>query len=512
MRAYLLASVVAAMLCLPAAASADHAAPASVEAAPAPTALQALLTRAVRQFQTGDYDAALRNFKTAMDDPGYAGLPVAQRFSILVLRAGCEGARRQAQAALRDLNAAAGLAPERRDAGYWRMYFYAGWGASDYDAMAAATQAVATQFPDMVDVLPIHGLYALFDRLRLTPTTAPQRRALLQALRKADYKPLNPLWDGEGLWLQLFKLDVAANDAAEARALVSHFRDPSSYIAIQSDRRYAAYLDAFQPADFQAVSDAKLARRRADAASYPTRAEAVVYLSNALLERGRADEALPLVEAALAKIAAAPKDKPPFDDDVDQSNWLRDARANLLNRLGRHDEALAMQVAARDAAQAEMSDTVSHTINLADAYNAVGQPQKALDIMKDLDEAQATPYGRMAAAETRVCAYAQLQDKRRVDDLMAYMRAHAADGPDAMRTALICTDDQEGLAAVYLKQLDDPDLRGEALGEAQTYIEPAHQTPYEARMRAALHRMLARPEVRTAIAKYGFVNSYSLVR
>mgnify|MGYP001550895932 CR=1 FL=1 len=150
--------------------------------------------------------------------------------------------------------------------------------------------------------------------------------------------------------------------------------------------------------------------------------------------------------------------------------------------------------------------------SVADAYNAVGQPQKALDIMKDLDETQATPYGRMAAAETRVCAYAQLQDKRRVDDLMAYMRAHAADGPDAMRTALICTDDQEGLAAVYLKQLDDPDLRGEALGEAQAYIEPAHQTPYEARMRAALHRMLARPDVRAAIAKYGFVNSYPLVR
>ena len=69
----------------------------------------------------------------------------------------------------------------------------------------------------------------------------------------------------------------------------------------------------------------------------------------------------------------------------------------------------------------------------------------------------------MAAEEVRACAYAQLNDQSSLAKSLDYIRSHATDGYGPTRSALLCANDLDGLAAITIARLDDPLLRNDTL-------------------------------------------------
>ena len=106
----------------------------------------------------------------------------------------------------------------------------------------------------------------------------------------------------------------------------------------------------------------------------------------------------------------------------------------------------------------------------------------------------------------------QLNDAAHLRTALTELKSHPGEDDDALMSGLMCAGDLDAASQQYLAQLDDPERRSGALATAQTWLQPAHQTEVQVKIHALWRTLLARPEVRAAIAKYGFVNSYPLVR
>lgn len=515
MRKYLLAGLaMAAVFAGPANALGRDVTPPATQTNTAPVGsveLRGEIGLAVRQVETGNYTDAIRHFNVVLADPGFAALPGLQRYGVFLMLAGAESMQGQNKSAFQHLIAAGQAAPEHRDGLFWQLYFLGAWPIQDTEAMRSAALTVATQFPDKLDTLPDHGVAILLQDLR-KPDDTPKRRELLKALYKAKYKAHDAIRDPEGLWFQLFELDVAAGDTAEAHVLAAQFHESENVIRLQDDKRYVAYMPNLKPGDFTAMLDAEIARKRAAMTANPSKAEAIMNLAQALMAKGQNDEALSLLDGALAKIDAAPKDKPAFDDDDVQTNWLMDTRVRVLMRMGREQEAEATQIKSRDIAETTDHNLASHAINLADIEVELGQPQKALDALAGASDKDLSPFGLMQREAVRACTAAALKDTKSLAASLRYLRAHNADADGALLNALTCAGNMDDLAAAYLNQLADPQKRSVALMAAQTAIEPAHLTDVNRSLRTFWKQMLARPDVQAAIAQYGTVNSYAFVR
>ena len=333
-----------------------------------------------------------------------------------------------------------------------------------------------------------------------------KEKQFLEGLWSAHYQAPDTYQNSDYLWFHLFELDVAAGQDDKAREVMAAFREPESVIWVRSDNRYARFLsDSPTAGDFQARVNVSTANARNLMTAHPDSVEAIANLAYRLAAANHLDEALKLTDDALARVAAAPKDKPAFGDEGDKLAWIDMTRSLILQRQNHLDQQVKTQEDALKSAAAG-TDLVSQNINLGFTYAAHGQPQEALDVVANVD-ANSSAYGVMAADEVRVCAYKQLGDKAKLAETVAYMKAHIADGYNPYRHALLCSGDVDALAASMVMRLDNPKTRNDTLYWMQTYL-PQPLTPLAQQWQQVEIDAMTRPEVKAAVARYGRVDAY----
>jgi tetratricopeptide (TPR) repeat protein len=253
--------------------------------------------------------------------------------------------------------------------------------------------------------------------------------------------------------------------------------------------------------DITAQLTRELVRAKAQSAAMPDRLEGVVEVAVELLNAGRDNEALAVVDAALARLKSDPK---AFSDAEDKRNWILDTRARLLYRLGRFDEALVLRVQAAQEKE-DGGVNVSQAINLGDLYVDLGRPKDALAAVSALGFMSG--YGQMAFEGVRACAYAQLGDQVNLARSLGYLKSHSGDAPTAAANAELCAGDVDAAAAEIIAQLENPQTRENTLLSLQDYID-WRRAPFDAKMHAAWFAMRARPDVQAEIAKVGGIESW----
>jgi tetratricopeptide (TPR) repeat protein len=337
----------------------------------------------------------------------------------------------------------------------------------------------------------------------------PRRTTVLLALHDAHWAPKDPTSSTDVLWFTL-ATDLLSQGDLEHAKLVA--RDISGYrelIAMHADRRYDAIVSA-DPATFDvsAALDRELARRRADAAASPTKLAPVNALAFALVERNKPDEALAVVQAALAKTHASGTGKPYFDDQDAHLDYTLDDESRALLDLGRADEAIKVQE--QSAAITELGGAnVNQVLNLASFLADLARPRDALKTLRDFDPSRASPYGTMVWRQDLVCAYAQAGDTRSMSASLDYLKAHAGDGPLVLQYALACAGDADGYAKALIAGLDDPETRATVLLRLQDFLpSPVKRSAWHDSRQAFERSAKQRPDVQAAIVKYGRIASY----
>jgi hypothetical protein len=222
----------------------------------------------------------------------------------------------------------------------------------------------------------------------------------------------------------------------------------------------------------------------------------------ALLTVARYQELITLADRTLARQAQAPQDKPAFDDVADKLNWIYDLKSQGLRGLGRWDESLVIQEAARRQRDSS-TDKVSQAINLGSSYINRDRPNDALKSLEDIDWVHSlSGYGRMELQHVRFRAYLQLGNREEAEKVFVYLRQNKIDAPDTWQDAMLEWGDVDGAAAQYIARLHDPEQRIEALYAAQTF-KPVPRLPRETESNARWQALLDRADVMAAINEVG---------
>jgi tetratricopeptide (TPR) repeat protein len=196
-----------------------------------------------------------------------------------------------------------------------------------------------------------------------------------------------------------------------------------------------------------------------------------------------------------------------YTDYDENYNWLLDERSDLLQRVGRWDEAVAQLSAASNVFENHMGN-VSQLINLAQLYTDLDRPKEALEAIGRITE-KPSPFGAMQLERVRLEAASQLGDSVQVARSMQYLKEHRADAPDAYDDSLIDVNRLDLAAKSLIAQLRDEDQRATVLARIQTYDSPL-ETPRVAEFYAHWRTVFAREDVRAAIQQVGRVEKYDL--
>lgn len=486
------------------------------EAAERP-AIQTVAVRALQAAQSHlmaqDFNAARADLQPLVHHPDFATLPPNLRHAVLTMLAWCDLAAGDASAAYTHVTAAGPATGDQSDTFYYYTRALAADMTSHKDEALEILTSIPSAVPRAMSMLDVGYLMTVATYARGKGDNGAARRKLLEAYYGAGYASPEAAVPAERLWFDLFEAEVAAGNDHKATELVAGFSEPEDVIRLTVDNRYAGYLKTTPAlADFHEVIEASLRRSRKNLEDHPRSLAAVRDLSYRLANANRLDEALVLVDSTIAKVNAAPKDQPAFDDQAANLQWIYMVRSIVMARLGHREDETKNQETARDSALSggAASDDVSQPINLGGIYVSEGKAREALDAVKSVD-AHVSPYGRMAAMGVRACAYKQLGDTAKLAETMAYMKAHVDDGLMPLRGALECTGDSDALATLLVQRLDNPDTRNQALLWVQGYLhEP--ETAYEKTLSEVEQKAMADHTVKAAVEKYGSVRSWPVFK
>jgi hypothetical protein len=192
-----------------------------------------------------------------------------------------------------------------------------------------------------------------------------------------------------------------------------------------------------------------------------------------------------------------------YDDYVEQHSRYFFLRSVALQREGRREEALAQAV------DASHEGDINQLINLASLYWALDRPQDALSVLSTIGPARVSPYGAIQLETVRLQAAVLLGDRQQIARSSMYLSEHRADAPADYSVSLLATKQWDLAAAYVVSELEDPDLRQDALLDVQEYL-PTPGTELETELEARWRSVVARKDVQAAIRKVGRVESYHL--
>lgn len=446
------------------------------------------------RFQQAD-----RAFAEVLAQPAFAALPAADRHSAL-------SAAAETAVLVGDLPRAAdlyrqGTQAESEPEGWYRLALI----EFDLDRFDASAQAFIHLVEHWPEVLPNVDEAALFRLQFKLPHASDTRLALLRALFDANWT--SRTGDLSPMWLNLAEALVERGRRDEARAVAKRIVGPMQLVALRSDKRF----DYLVQDDSWTFNIDNAARRQVETLRQqselsPRSLDARVQYSYALLTAGREREALALNEETKQRIAAAPADRPPYDD-LHEQVWLMNNAAIALRRLGRTDEALAeLERASRLTEEGEVN--VSQTINLAVAYCSLERPADALAAADRVGES-VTGYASLIVEGVRLCAANARNERGAANKALRYIREHRGDGQLVYLEALLRLQRVDEAAQVLAELLADRGERLETLVWLQDYRR-AQALPGDVAYRRAREALLAREDVRAAVEKVGRIGRYEV--
>lgn len=479
----------------------------------APADIRQELRVALAKMNRGDTNGAESDLKALAENPGLVAAGPRVGFGVHVALAYCQQRNHEFEEAYESAVAAGELEPAARGRDYWYLLMNVAWATHRNYVATESLIEVLLSDPEHANEVDADAIWSAYDATAGMNDGGTHRRLLLEALWQVKYVPKDSLEvpSTQQWWTDLFEAYVDIGDESDAKTLLAAIRDPYQIVRLRADNRYRRFvIHDSRFVDIDTTSQRYIQWLRVQMDTHPRQIGAVEEVARALMMSNRLQEALQLLDGALAKVASAPKEQPAFDDLSDNLRWAMDTRARVLARLGRWSTVLDAQQAALTTALIPDNDVVSQRINFGDYLYRLNRPIDALNQVKNVNTSNASTYGMLEAGEVRACSLAQLGNKKLLHTTITAMLAHRDVDPDALRSALLCADDQDQLRRVIIGRLQDNRTRNTELAADQLYLSTPNPTPYDLLLARRFQETLDSPDVRANIAQYGVVERYPL--
>lgn len=321
------------------------------------------------------------------------------------------------------------------------------------------------------------------------------------ALVSAGWQPADAtLADLDWLRLRLITGLARRDRLDEAAPVLAKVLSPVVLVRLGIDRRFQSLWPGIEArlgpgADIADNAYVGAAKARFDAA--PTSLVARLGYAEALNIASREPEAL-----VVADVAKTPAELAALND---REIWLVNLQASLMGDAGQVDAALARYAALNATPIERRGGLIGTMINEAIFAESVDRPDAAL---KAADAATAraelsNDYGKLFIAQARACALTVQQQPAAAATAAAPLLAAPDANDDAYLAAMICLGRMDAAAAAIIRRLGSEDDRAEMLFQLQPFLIADLPKRREARLRAGLRALKARPDVKAAFLKAG---------
>jgi len=449
----------------------------------------------------GNFAAAGERLPAFMQTDGYRGLGSQQKRAALLMSGFLAEERNEHAKALVFLKGA--CAYSEADETDWGIRLAAASGSEDNADAALALTRLASRWPkSLADVKDA----VFFKTLRKAPTAGTGRYELFLALQASGYAPDDS--DLSWVWRELAALQIERGELEAARRTIGKITQPMVLVDVLADNRFSQVREEPGAAlDVLASAERLVDQGRAKAANAMDTLEPTSEYCEALMRVGRYQQALDVLDARMLELRKRGGAKA-YKDGEHRYVWLLDLRSRLLSRLGRLDEAVGQMEAASHMAETP-GGNVSQVINLADLYTGIGRAKDARTALDGLKVENMTPFGKVQAEKVRLVAAIQLGDQDSAEAALKFVEAHQSDDPTGYVRSLLQAGRTDNAAREYIRQLSDPDLRRDALREAQAY-DTRPSTPLDEELDRRWASLLQRPDVLAAIARIGRTTHFPL--
>ena len=370
--------------------------------------------------------------------------------------------------------------------------------SGDTNAAADTLQLIAASDPKALNPLPSE---LVSDVLRAIRTDDARAFELEYALVAADWQPADATL-AELDWLRLRLITGLAKRGRidDARAILAAVLNPVVLVRIGIDRRFAALWPAVEArlgpgAD---IADAAyVARAKAIFDTAPKSLVARMGYAEALNVASREPEA-----AVIADVAKTPAELAALNN---REVWIVNLHAALLGDAGKIDAALARYAALNASPPAGRTALIGTIINQALFAESVDRPKDALAAadVADSPAVATNQFGKLFIAQARACAMQQLGKPQEALGFAAPLISKPDGNDDAYLAAMICLGRTDAAAAAIVRRLGEPDNRAEMLFTLQPFLIADRPVVRDARQRAGLRALKARPDVKAAFLKAG---------
>ncbi len=471
--------------------------------------LAARLEKAKGQVAAGDLKAAHDTLSALTLQRDFARQPPEARGQILALDA--EVATRIGLSGYASISARSAAKLPGQEGLLAQIQLLDAIRAGDLPGQRQALTLLATRYPATLAKTPdgtvLGAVNQQYDRnLRPDPAAEDIQGAMAETLLPV-WRPQDPFISLDTLRLRVIRRHLAAGRLREAReiAAASDLRETAN--ALRIERRYdALFADSWALPTPRAMSEASLIRYRAARPQAPRKLAGALIEAATLRELRAHDEALQVVDAALAQAERTPK---AFDDVETVLPFLRQQRGILLDLLRRDVESKA-------AWRLAMSTTIYDQPNVNQLLNYANDliwddPKEALVIAERAEQRSISGYGQAVLLKARVCAQAALGQTAQAEP--AYRRLLSNTAPGAARLTLrgaVCMKDLDQAARIAISALADPEERPRFVSEIQVDIPKARapRTEREREDDANLRAVVLRPDVQAAMAPHARLISF----
>lgn len=383
----------------------------------------------------------------------------------------------------------------------WALAFSANFQCEQYPRAAEVLATLARMSPDRLSYFTDHAI-----TVTAQWSTDP---ALLGYLVHGGWTPHERTTDLSNVRLSLIAALLARNDLAQAQQIAQGLvlnasTDLGALVLLFSDRRFERVIAADpETFSFEEIISWQLSNARAAAAAEPNRSMAVYTFAEVLLDHGRYDEALALVDDALAR----PSDFP----DIDEGRpWLLDTRASIMEAKG--DVSAAMEALRAGAETPEGAQpNVSQRLNYASMLVDYDRPAEALAQLEGFNPVNASGYGRMVMLRVLVCAHAALGDEANMRARLTQAIASQDSSLRQVYSMALCANDLDLAARTLIARLDHPTERRGVITGLQDYLpDPSPETEASRTRTERIAAVRERRDVARALRRAANVRSFPI--
>ncbi len=293
---------------------------------------------------------------------------------------------------------------------------------------------------------------------------------------------------------------VERDRSDEARAVLAGILNPVVLVRLGIDRRFAAFWPEIERrlgpgADTADAIYIAAAKARFD--KQPDSLIARLGYAEALNVASRELEATKLLDVARSSDELARL--------TDSEIWLVNLHAQLLGDAGEGDAALARLAALNATPPNGRPDMIATIVSEVLLAQHLGRSETTLTLA-DAARAKLPEKGETAQlylAGARACALADLGRTDAALAAAAPLIAAPAANDDAYLAAMICLGRSDAAAVAVVRRLADPAARTGMLFDLQPFLINDRAGVMDARGRAGLRALKARPDVRAAYLKAG---------